>query len=189
MTQPKPMHITAMMLAVFCLSFGILWRQRHQAAPPAPQPGVVSAPPPAPTSAVLRAQAGGLLARPPASGRLAIARPSPAADAPAADDGGEPLPVIFNILHKPDYFRDRSTNYESVRKEVNEGVVSTTSSTPLTLTVIETDVRTQQTSQFSFDLAWRAQRHFGMHDGLQMSSGDQLTLRSPPYRDLVQQIP
>ena len=48
---------------------------------------------------------------------------------------------------------------------------------------------TKQSSQLAFDLAPHAQKNFSTDDGLEMNSGDQITLQSPPYRDLTKEVP
>ncbi len=189
MKHRKNIAIAAGLLAVFCASFSIMWWQRnHIDAAPAIESAAVPPPQAAARPALPLAWAEPA-AQPPAERASVMSRPAAITPAPASEEVDDDLPVIVGIVKKSDMFRDSSTNYEAVRKDVYEGVVSTASDKPLTITVIDTDVPTQESSQATFVLASRGERHFGMHDGLTMASGDQLTLRSPPYRDVVQQIP
>jgi len=188
LTQLRPMQIAATMIVVFCVSFGVLWRQRNHAGEPAPlQSAALSMPPPIAESPVRQPVSSGLVAQRPAE-RGANSRPSQMEE-PAPYDSGAELPVVVGIVPKQDLFRDQSTNFEAVWKKVNEGIISNGADKPLTITVIDTDVPTQQATQATFELAKGAQRHFGTHDGLTMLSGDQLTLRSPSYRDMIQPVP
>jgi hypothetical protein len=174
---------------VFCASFGILWWQRNHANEPTALPSAAPAPPPTAAAPILLQQAqSGRLAQAPAEVRSANARPSQIEE-PAPSDSDAELPVVFSIVNKPDFLRDRSSNFEGAWKKVNEGIISNGADKPLTVTVIDTDVPTQETTQATFELGKGAQRHFGVQDGLKMSKGDQLTVRSPPYRDMIQQIP
>jgi hypothetical protein len=191
LTDLKPMHYAAMMTLMFILSFGMLWRKRDEgdqtvmarsAAPTAPMPPTPvspqSRPAPAPAPAVPQPQD---------VRRAEMRRPSQ--EDWDADQEGEEIPVVFGIIRKVSLFRDRTTNFESVRREVNEGIVSADPGKTLTVTVIETDMQTQEAMRTTFELAKGAQRHFGAQDGLNMASGDQLRLHSPPYLDLVRTIP
>jgi hypothetical protein len=189
LTQLKPVHVAATMVVVFGVSLGILWWQRNHANEPAALPSAAPAPPPSTAAApILQQAASGRLAQAPAEVRAANARPSQI-EAPAPSDGDAELPVVFSIVNKPDFLRDRSTNFEGAWKKVNEGIISNGADKPLTITVIDTDVPTQEKTQATFELGKGAQRHFGVQDGLKMSSGDQLMVRSPPYHDMIQQIP
>jgi hypothetical protein len=195
MRHLKAIYVAAALIALFCASFSIMWWRRDQLERAASdqtasiEPVPVTPPQAAVTPSLQRAPADPV-APAPAQSRILNSRPVAAApESPASDADGGDLPVVVGIVKKSDIFRDSSTNYETVRKKVYEGVVSTASDKPLTITVIDTDVPSQESSQATFVLASRGEKHFGVHDGLAMASGDQITLRSPPYHDLIQQIP
>jgi hypothetical protein len=104
---------------------------------------------------------------------------------------GPDLPVVFAFSERSVYTseEDADGNLVNASKRVKEGIISNSSDMPLTITATEVNIPTQETSQTQFVLGGGTQKHFGSDQGLKMISGDQLTLRSPSYRDSVQQIP
>jgi len=192
-------RIAAALVAWFCVCFAYQWWHRDRNAGPTETAAAIELPPvAAPAAERTPVRPAGLAFPPTAAGaspplapredgrpRRLAPLPAPSAE---PEDAGE-MPVVVGFVHKTDIFRDSSTDYETQRRVVNEGIVSTADDKPLTITVIDTDVPTQESSQATFVLPKGGEKHFGMHDGLTMASGDQLTLRSPPYRDRVQQIP
>ena len=121
-------------------------------------------------------------------------RPAPetsAEDAPASNYDGPDLPVVFAFSERAVYTTEEDSDGKmiNVSKRVKEGIISNSSDKPLTVTATEVNIATQETSQTQFVLGAGTQKHFGSDQGLKMISGDQMTLRSPTYRESVQQIP
>jgi len=183
------LHITLTLLIGVGVACGVLyWSGRHAAPPP-----LVFASPPA------------SLPRPPAAVLLpkpAIAQPvertserlppnSQAQETSAGNFDAPELPVVFAFSERSVYTteEDAEGKMANVSKHVKEGIISNSSDKPLTITATEVDVATQEASQTQFVLSAGMQKHFGSDQGLKMISGDQITLRSPAYRESVQQIP
>jgi hypothetical protein len=180
------------MISVFVVSFGIMWRQRAAmesqvtvTAPAAPADGTPSVGSSSPAPRHSFAESPRLIAAP---ARAANSR-APAIETPPSNDDGPELPVALSIVNKDVYIRNESTDFVAVRRNVNEAIVSNSGDKPLVITAIETYIPTQEASQTQFSLAKGGQKHFGVEDGLNMLAGDQLTLRSPSFRELSQQIP
>jgi hypothetical protein len=110
---------------------------------------------------------------------------------PPSNYEGLPLPVMFNIVNKSVYTTEETPQgtTESMTKRVNEAIIFNTSEGSLSITVLDVNVPTQETSQTQFMLPKGAQKHFGVDQGLKMQSGDQITLRSANFRDLETRIP
>ncbi len=188
MTPLRPITVASTMLLIFCASFALLWRQRNPAAEPARAATGVPTPAAAGVAPARPAPVGAALASASSGGQGPGPRPE-VSDVPPANDSGPDMPVVVGVVHKQDVFRDSSTHFEAVWKKVNEGIISNGADRPLTVTVIDTDVPTQETTQATFVLPPRGMKHFGVPDGLTMASGDQLILRSPSYRDVTRQVP
>jgi hypothetical protein len=121
-------------------------------------------------------------------------RPAPsnqAQEMPTSNYDGPDLPVVFAFSERATYTAEENDEGKlvNVSKQVKEGIISNSSDGPLTITATEVNIATQETSQTQFVLSAGTQKHFGSDQGLKMISGDQLTLRSPSYRDFSQQIP
>ena len=188
----RPLTLGAVMIAVFCTSLGVLWWRGRSAVPVTETPAAsapaepVPAPPAAPPVVVGLGPPAALPAAVPAPPRKAQPTAEQSAD---SDPDGPELPVVVGFIRKNDVFRDASTNYISTHRWVNEGIVSNGADGQLTVTIVDTDVPTQQSTETLFDLGKGAQRHFGQRDGLTMASGDLITLKSPHYRPFTQQVP
>lgn len=115
----------------------------------------------------------------------------PARETPPNYYDAADLPVEFAFSERSLYTTEENDegNMINVSKRVKEGIVTNSSGQPLTITAIEMNIATQDTSQTQFVLSAGMQKHFGTDQGLKMISGDQMTLRSPTYKDLVQPIP
>jgi hypothetical protein len=104
---------------------------------------------------------------------------------------GPPLPVLFAVTTetvtrgelKAD---DESTDTPTSVKIVN---LSNSSDQPLDVTVIVVDVPTQKSSQASVFLIPGGRQALGPDAGLRMASGNQITLRSRGFHDLVETVP
>lgn len=110
-----------------------------------------------------------------------------AAAEPRVDPGAE-MPVVFSVVKTTAYTRgDEDASYRMT--PTNEAVVLNSSDKPLSLTLIELHLPTMESTRFEFLLPAGSQRHVGPEQGMKFTSGDQLTLRSPSFRDILQQIP
>jgi hypothetical protein len=180
--------IIAIMVVSFSLSFAVLWRQQKGASPPS------RAPLPAAPVHLARSESVSVPAAPVArepQSAPSQAPPPPATTPPAHSYEGPDLPVVFGIINKSVYTvqDDEHGVPTNVTRNVNEAIVSNSSERPLTITVTELDQSKTKFSQGQLMLPPGAQRHFGEDLGLQMLSGDELTLASASYHDLIRQIP
>jgi hypothetical protein len=181
------------MTASFAVTLGILLWQRK----------AVDMPPPAPMASAL--------VEPPAPARM----PMPAAEveprsqarapaispvraAPAANDGaqqsnsaGPDLPVTLDMARTTVWVREEGPDgaMRRVSKDVNDAIISNQSDQVLTITAIDANPSTEESTQTEFVLGPNGQKHLNIDDGVGLLAGDQLTLRSPPFRDRTQQIP
>jgi len=183
--------LIATMVVSFSVSFAVLWWQQRRPSPPAS---------PSPPRAATRVGRDQLTAPPPAAPLAASHEPeseqpqaqAPRSPAPPAHSyEGPDLPVVFGIINKMVYTvedEERGAG-RNVTRNVNEAIVSNSSDRPLTITVTELDASHTKFSQAQLLLPPGVQRHFGEDLGLKMLSGDELTLGSASYRDLIQQIP
>jgi len=114
-----------------------------------------------------------------------------AQETPSDNYDGPDLPIVFAFSERATYTAEENDEGKlvNVSRQVKEGIISNSSGEPLTITATEVNIATQETSQTQFVLSAGTQKHFGSDQGLKMISGDQLTLRSPSYRDFSQQIP
>jgi hypothetical protein len=188
----EDLHVTLTLLIGVALTCGVLyWSGRNAGLAPAVEPVAATSPPtplpPAPVS--------------PLNLEPVAPQPEPVRDPPAsrvqaqetspANYDGPDLPIVFAFSARSIYTTEEDTdgNLSNVSKRVTEGVISNSSGKPLTITATEVNIATQETSQTQFVLSPGTQKHFGLDQGLKMISGDQMTLRSPTYKDFVQQVP
>jgi hypothetical protein len=184
----QDLHITLTLLVGVAVACGVLYWSGRNAAParvastsssPAPLPNAPVAPSiPAVVQPIERVQD-----RP-------VSRIQ-AQETPPGNYDRPDLPVIFAFAERSLYVAEENDQGEmiNVSKRVKEGVITNSSDKPLTITALEVNIPTQDTAQTQFVLSAGAQRHFGADQGLKMISGDQMTLRSPSFKDLVQPIP
>jgi hypothetical protein len=121
-----------------------------------------------------------------------VRRPEPSAAPPETPNYDAPeLPIVFAFSERSAYVAEENAagNLVNVTKRLKEGIITNSSDKYLSITAIEVNLPTQETSQIQLVLSPGAQKHFGTEQGLKMISGDQLTLRSSDHRDSVQQIP
>jgi len=185
------------MAASFSISFAIMWRQHKADEMPLPVPvaGRVSAPTPLsaalPAALPMPAEPGSAVS--PRS-RLAgpsvprQVRPAPEA-APQSNSDAPALPVMLNIVKTTAYVDDGTGTGAKANKEVYEAIISNDSQQQLDISVTEMNLPTMESSEAQISLAKGNQLHFGVGRGLKLLSGDQITLRSPNYRELTQPIP
>ena len=182
--------IVAAMTAAFAVTFALLWWQRrHQEPPP------VAAMPSAPATRIatppqmqVRTHEAAPLPAP------VVPRPSapPPIEVPPSNTDGPPMPVLFNIVSRLIQVRQDEESDEGVHavtKKVNEAIVSNSSGELLVVTASEVKPTTRETFVAQFTLPPGGQMYLGSDQGLQMLSGDELTLRSPRYQDVAQEIP
>lgn len=194
MSQHQDLHITLTLLIGVALGCGVLyWSGKNAAtAPPtstsaAELPATVATAPPIPKP---------VIAPPiePRNERARDDRPPAGAHAeetPPSNYDGPDLPIVFAFSERSIYTSEEEAdgNLVNASKRVKEGIISNSSDKPLTITATEVNIATQETSQAQFVLSGGSQKHFGSDQGLKMNPGDQVTLRSPSYKDFVQQIP
>jgi hypothetical protein len=161
-----PSIIIVTMIVSFSLSFAFMYRQRQgqEAAVRQQEPMPISSPATAPSAAPPR----------PAAVRRAKVVVPPTVS--AAVDDAPAMPVTFEIWNRR-------------HKNKIQASLMNTSEDSLLVQVRIVNHSTKQSSQLAFDLAPHAQKNFSTDDGLEMNSGDQITLQSPPYQDLTREVP
>ena len=95
----------------------------------------------------------------------------------ASSPAAPPLPVIvlfYRRLADPDH--------------KIEGSIENRSNDQLAITMRIVSSRTQAVSESTLDVAPYSRTTFGRDDGLDLALADQITLQSPTYSDLVQEI-
>jgi len=189
----SPLSLSLIMIVSFCISFGLMWRQRQAVEPSAPELAVSTAQRPPPgrvASAGAPPPASTLPQAPSAAARAAVSvsRTAEAEPTQADQDGGEP-PVMFALVKTTAYVREEGGDGPYRVVPANEVVVTSLSDKPLSVTVIDLHLPTMEAAQSEFTLPKSIQKHVGVEQGLKMLSGDQITLRTPPFKDIVQMIP
>jgi hypothetical protein len=163
-----PLVVGVMLIAA------VMFWQRGAQAPPAKNAAMPS---PAIDPPAARQQTANARSLPapaqPAPEKAFIASANEAASSAA---GGQQMPVqlAFRRREKLNKFEGRITN---------------SSSDPLQLEVLVLSASTHYTTQAQVNVGAYVQSSFGIDDGLDMQSGDQVTLRGYPYHDSVMQIP
>jgi hypothetical protein len=160
----RPLPITGILVTTFCLSFAIMWRQREVPGSPAAKlPSIAP-----------------MVARPVAAPALPSASAAkPSAPAVAVTPVAEDLPVmpvkieIRNMRHK---------------KRVT-AMVSNESDDPILVQVQIANADARQTAHLVLDLPPRGEKSFSTDDGLDIQSGDKVTLQNPQYRDRTEEVP
>jgi hypothetical protein len=192
----QDLHITLTVLIGVALGCGALYWS-DKTATPAPRAFTpAAAAPVVPSAESTSPTPGPAIAQPsePVSGKVPERPPAAAPkaqEAPPSNYDGPVLPIVFAFSDRYVYTAEDNDegNPVNVSKRVKEGIISNSSDKPLAITMTEVNIATQETSQTQIVLGAGTQKHFGTDLGLKMISGDQMTLRSPSYRDLVQQIP
>jgi hypothetical protein len=185
--------IIATMILSFSCAFALMWWQRKPepwsslAPESAPARPLVAVPAYADTGAQFAA------ARDPGNTGVAVKRVAAKAaeadaETPPSNYDGPPLPVVF-VLGKSHVYEEEPDGGAATRKRLNEGIIFNSSDKPLTLTAIEVNLPTMETSQAQFVLTPGMQKHFSVDDGLKMISGDQITLRASSFQDMTKSIP
>lgn len=151
------------MIVSFAVSFAFLYWKQESRRLPAPAPPAAAppvAPPVAPAPTIARAP------QAPAAARI-TQKPAPP---PTETFEGPPLPVMFNVTPAEVHVKNSSDN-------------------PLAVTVLDENQSTRHTSQAHVLLAPNGETTVGSEDGLNMQSGDQVTVRSSGFSVLTATVP
>jgi hypothetical protein len=159
-----------MMVASFSLTLGImLWQRKGEESPASNLPAapLVRVTAPVAASAPL----------PPAPAVIEASKPSGEASAGTPTPGAaNEVPVNITWRRRPRFNRV-------------EGRIASSSADSLFIQVRIDGANSHRISQTQVDIAPYGQTQIGVDDGLELQSGDQVTLQSAPYRDQVTQVP
>jgi hypothetical protein len=177
----RTLKIGLSLLVIFLLSFGILWKQSKGDHTLVDERETVTtadahARTPSPTVPVQERRELGRPAPEATAPTLKPAASPSASTAPEGDPAADDLPVDIRFRQRPDLGRV-------------QGSVINKSGTQLVIDAIIFDPKTKETSKVQLGVAPYSGKPFGVDDGLDMQSGDQITLRSAPYRDKLARIP
>jgi hypothetical protein len=170
--------ILMMMIVVFVSSFAIMSRNRGSPNVPAPDtavrpvehaialPSRTDRPPP------VMDPREGATAPPNAAPAVKTAPTS----VPGIQTTGAPLPVVFQINHNH-------------RQNVTEAILGSLSDAPLSIQVSVVSPNSRGAAQLQLELDPHGSKTFGTREGVELNSGDQITLQSPPFQEQTQQVP
>jgi hypothetical protein len=158
----------------FTVTFAVLWRPRQAEKP---LETVAAAPVVAPPG-VRQPRREPVSAAPIAPPPRAMAAPNPSNLAPDNTRAAQApeLPVEIHFRSRPDLGRVQGS---VINRSENELVIDATIFDP----------HTRENSKILLDIGPFASEPFGVNDGLEIQSGDTITLQSGSYRDRVSQIP
>ena len=183
--------ILAAMFVSFAVAFAVLWLQRRPVEPSVQRINN----PIATASAQARAPLRQIAAMQPEQA-MSFTRPDSravgaTAAVPSSHLDGPVLPVELSFGRRTALktVEDAAGEEVDVHEEVVEGIVLNQLDKPLSITILEANIPTQETSQAQIVLGRGMQKRFGTAQGLKMLSGDEITLRSASYGDLTQPIP
>jgi len=172
--NPRATTLTVTIVSVFCMSFAFLWWQRQPTS-------LLPSANPEPAPAGTRNLAG--------SGAVAIdSRASDAAPAGGAPAAAAALtPTLAKINAEPAtsagsampvelHFRHRRDHGDQI-----EGSILNRSDAEITVELLITSARTHETSPVQLSVPAFGARQFGIADGLDIESGDQISLNSAPF--------
>jgi hypothetical protein len=185
----EDLHITLTLLIGVAVACGVLyWSGKNAAPAPIPSTSPATPLPPAPVAPLIPTP---MVAGPADRASVPPVPGNRAQETPSDNYDGPDLPIVFAFSERATYTAEENDEGKlvNVSRQVKEGIISNSSGEPLTITATEVNIATQETSQTQFVLSAGTQKHFGSNQGLKMLSGDQLTLRSPSYKDFSQQIP
>ncbi len=181
--------LLVIMAMTYVVTLGVLFWQRKAAELPAPTAYIAPVPvvPPAPHLTPARPAEADQSS--PATPPAARATPPPN-DSPRNSDGDE-LPITLYIVPTTLSIKEEGPDGATrhVNKTVIEAIISNESDQVLTITAVDVNPSTKESTQAEFTLGHNGQKHLNLDDGLNLLAGDQLTLRSPSFRDRTQQIP
>jgi hypothetical protein len=171
-TRHPALPLALTMLVTFSIAFCFLWRNHAADSVSAPAKAAAETPLPvrSPAQSPPVAQPAELALPAAHAGSTA---PAPAAAAvPPVSAAAEEMPVELHFRHRPDL---NSIQASLLNRSENALVVD----------ALVFDPRTQQTSKVQLSVAAYKAATFGVDDGLDIQSGDQITLRCAPYQDKV----
>ena len=173
------LRIALVMIVVFFISFGIMWRQRQTQDVDMPMPRSTpvaaehtGAPLPVATAAPV------IDPRDAVPPPIAVQRVQPAASLGSVNDAAsrQIMPVSIHIWNRE-------------RKHKIEGAVQSLSTTTIFITArVESDA-THDTSEFQLVVDPGQTQIFSTDNGLQIHSRDQITFHSSPYEDQTHIVP
>jgi hypothetical protein len=180
MAIPRPIGVRTLLIivvAAFSATTAVLlWHGRTA------QPGADAA---AAHLAAARATTGAGPDTSAATRTLPMQSVSPLAKDRGRSEARDPLPVqLFfhrRMVHDDPRHRGRPSF-------VMDGRIYNDSSEPLSVEVLVSTPRSQTAGQIMLAVAPHSLRDFGADDGLEMHTQDVITLKSPPFGDLVTQI-
>jgi hypothetical protein len=190
----KVVSIVTVMAISFSLTAGFLlwqnklvWPKKHAVAPTAATTNRVAAGSSfSNLAAVDRSREPPTLARAPAAPAAAhpgevgahangvTATGSVASQPPADDEAAAELPIELHFRH--------------LQGKV-QGSALSTSNEDLVVTASIVNSRTKETAEIQLAVAAYKAQTFGLNEGVDLESGDQITLKSSPYRDRVVVVP
>jgi hypothetical protein len=168
------------LVVIFCVSFGIMWRQRQ------PQELAVSAPQSTPIAA--QSARSPLPAAIPTPAPLEEPRNSSpptipvsrvqrvALDSPNEGASLQPLPLSIHVWNR-------------VNQHRIEGAVQNLSSAQITVTARVESAITRGNSEFQLAINPGETQYFSTDSGLDIHSQDHITFQSPPYEDQTELVP
>jgi len=178
MAVSRPIGVRTLCITVVIVFLGttavLLWRARN-AGPEARGP-----------AAARLAAAPRTGARSPAfaAATLAASGPQPGQDRGSSATGG-PLPVRL-FFHRRLIHND--PRHRGLPSFVMDARIYNDSPEPLSVEMLISDSSLQTARQIMLDIGPHGLRDLGADDGVQMHAQDVITLRSPPFSDLVTQI-
>ncbi len=177
--------------ASFAATFSYLWLHSVPNLPAASPPLIQPSGPPSVDPPLKRPPPIAAPAPAPAETQAA-SRPAATSAVPAANLDGPTLPVLVSFANVPDPSANREENSEgglADDKTRNQLDISSTSEQLLAVTVIDVNVAAQKSSSTQVLLSPNGQAHINSDAGLPIASGDEITLRSPGFRDMSQKAP
>jgi hypothetical protein len=176
----RALYIALALVVVFCVSFGIMWRQRpgqELAMPPDSTPiAAQSARPPTPSALPTPAP----LEEPMNSGSrpaIAVSRAQPVMGEGLDEVASQPpLPLSIHVWNR-------------VHQHRIEAAVQNLSSTQITVIARVQSAITHGNSEFQLAINPGETQYFGTDSGLEIHSQDHITFQSPPYQDQIEIVP
>ncbi len=167
----QSLSIAITMVVSFSLTLGImLWQRRLGDLPSANAPATVHAEVRHPPPAMVQDSKPSIVETSPP----AVVETSPYR--PGADEAGTPMPVRLSFGRR-------------IRLNKVVGKIFSSSNDSMVIAVLIDNASTHRTAQTQVSLAPNGLATFGVDDGLELESGDHVTLQSTPYSDQVAQVP
>jgi hypothetical protein len=181
-SRVRALAVACALLAVFAISFEIMWQRQQRRELDLPS---ASSPPAGPESepsrapAVIEASVPANRQEPPAIPPTSTPPSSPraagAAD-PATNSALLPLPVAINIWNRE-------------RRHKVEGSVQNLSLNPMTVSARVKSAEGREVAEFQLIINPGDTQSFSTDSGLEIHSKDEITFQSPPYLGQTQTVP